>query len=103
MVLSNFQEKLIEETEKIMGKYDLEEDEGYKIFTLETGDFRKGIKEISIAIQFKYVEKIVARLRGIGWKTGHRYYTDGQVRCYSDGDSKDNYGNVEMIQMVPKC
>ncbi|MBE6089825.1 MAG: hypothetical protein E7206_17680 [Clostridium beijerinckii] len=102
MVLSKSQQKMIQETEEIMKKYDLEEDEGYKIFTLEVGDFRKGIKEINIAIQFRYVEKIVARLRKIGWNTGHRYYTNGQVRWYSDGDSKDNYGDVEMIQMIPR-
>lgn len=102
MILINSQQKLIEDAKILMAKYNLEEDEGYKIFVFETTDLKEGTKEISIAIQLMYDEKIVQQLSKIGWKTGHTYYTNGQVRWYSDGDSKDDYGDVEMIQMVPK-
>ncbi|MFW2487559.1 hypothetical protein ACN077_03170 [Clostridium chromiireducens] len=53
-------------------------------------------------LQLKNEEKIVKQLKKLGWKRGHKYYTNGSVNWCSDGDSKNNYGDIEMIQLLYK-
>ncbi|BCZ46841.1 hypothetical protein psyc5s11_29080 [Clostridium gelidum] len=102
MKLTKYQEDLLDNTDKLMKVNNLKEEEDYAKFFSELGDLRTGSKEIIIALQLKNEESTVKQLKKLGWKTGHKYYTNGQVRNYSDGDSKDDYGNIEMIQLVFK-
>ena len=102
MELTKYQNDLLDKTDQIMKGNNLIEEEDYAKFVSESGDLKTGSKEIIMSLQLKNDIKIVKQLKKLGWKTGHKFYTNGAVNWYSDGDSKDNYGDIEMIQLVYK-
>lgn len=102
MELIRYQEELLHKTDHLMKENNLIEEENYAKFFGETIDLKTWSKEIELKLQLKNEEKIVKQLKKLGWKIGHKYYTNGAVNWCSDGNSKDNYGDVEMIQLVYK-
>lgn len=102
MKLTRYQEELLDRTDQLMKDNNLIETENYAKFISESFDLKNGSREIVIKLQLKNEEKIVKQLKKLGWKRGHKYYTNGAVNWCSDGDSKNNYGNAEMVQLVYK-
>ncbi|NOW07240.1 hypothetical protein [Clostridium beijerinckii] len=100
MKLTRFQDDLFDKTDQLMKENDLIEQEDYAKFVEETFDLKTGSKEIVIKIQLKNQEKIVKHLKKLGWKTKYKYYTNGSVNWCYDGDSKNNYGDIEIIQLI---
>ncbi|WP_315080005.1 hypothetical protein [uncultured Clostridium sp.] len=99
MKLTRFQKDFLEKTELFLNKNNLIEDEHYSVFFNEIVDLKTRNNEIKLLLQLKNDKEVVKQLKNIGWNIEHKYYSDGQVSLYSNRDLKNDYGNIEMIQL----
>ncbi|NFO89034.1 hypothetical protein FDC58_16830 [Clostridium botulinum] len=99
MKLTRFQKDFLEKTELFLNENKLIENEHYSVFFNEIGDSKTGNKNIKLLLQLKNDKEIVEELKTMSWNVDHKYYSDGQVSLYSNSDSKNDYGNIEMIQL----
>lgn len=102
-MLTKFQEDFLNKTDKLMEEHNLME-EDYSVIELEEFNLQTGSKMIILKLQLKDDENIVKKLRKIGWKIDHRYYSNGSPLLYSeDGEYPTEFeGDVEMIQLAYK-
>lgn len=99
MILTKVQKEFMNKTERFLNEKAFIEGRDYSIFCNEDIELKTGNKKITIKIQLKNNEVIVESLKKLGWKTDHKYFSNGQCRSFSNNDSKDNYGDIEMIQL----
>lgn len=99
MELDQFQKELMNKTEQFLNEKELIQGQHYSEFIIEETEIKNKNKEIIMKIQLKNKEDIVKVLKKLGWKTDHKFYTNGQVNVYSNNGSKCDYGNEEMIQL----
>lgn len=99
MELTRYQKELCDTINELMGANSLKENEDYAIFFNEEMDIKTGMKKMLMLLQLKNDNNIVKQFKRLGWKINHKYYSSGNIGRYSEGDFKDNYGDIEFIQL----
>lgn len=99
MELTIFQENLKDTTKKILGKYNLYENQEYTFFITEEVKLETGDKKGILKLQLENCNEIIKKLKKLNWKMDHIYYGNKlNTNIYSE-DRFEGIGDDELIQL----